>query len=228
MKWKTGIGKDRKGYIGRSFVLQSNELMASLLFQWNYIEDTVFSPGLFTNTTERTKRTWEKMNIKHMETDLKTMIWWIDYYWCYSFWNSLIIYQLQAKMLQRICWQVLLFFLISDLTGRSRVCWINLLFRLISQINLMARPQVLSSQDLLFEIPAVLFRFYMLQQTHGVFVPRRTRLTSLLASLLTRVFLEGRHKRGNNSERTLCSGMQDMFSGDGSISGPYLQEKNIF
>lgn len=92
----------------------------------------------------------------------------------------------------------------------------------------MAHPQVLSCKDLLFEIPAVLFRFGRLQQTHGVFVPRRTLVTSLLASLRTRVFLEGRHKRGNNSDRTLSSDMQGMFSGDGSISEPHLQKKTSF
>jgi len=61
-----------------------------------------------------------------------------------------------------------------------------------------------------------------------VFVPRKMPVTPLLESLPTVIFLEGRHKRGNNSDRTLCSDMQGMFSGDGSISGPHLQEQNIF
>lgn len=58
-----------------------------------------------------------------------------------------------------------------------------------------------------------------------MFVPRRMPVTSLLASLSIKVFLESRHKRGNNSDRRLCSDMQSMFSGDSSISGPHLEAK---
>lgn len=115
---------------------------------------------------------------------------------------------------------------ISYLTSRTWFCGINLLFKLISKLNIMAHPQLLICKDLLFEIPAVLFRFDRVQQTHGMRLFLGGCLQHLCRqSLSIKVFLESRHKRGNKSDRRLCSDMQSMFSGDSSSSGPHLQAK---
>lgn len=132
--------------------------------------NTIFSPGLLTNTKELKEKTaprkrW-KINIwrvwfKHNDVMNGLVL-------VSEFLELLNYVSVTGKNAPKNMLTSPPFFPISDLTSRSWFCWINFLFRPISQINLVAHPQVLSCKDLLFEIPAVLFRFDRLQQTHGM------------------------------------------------------------